>query len=257
MRAIRVLWQAFRLEAALSRRSPGHLLILVVAAIQSTTLISLALAARRPDAVVNGVLAPGLTGLWIVSLNLAGGVIVGERWGGRFELLVVSPTPLALVVFGRVFAVMLFGAVTFGEAWLIAAFGFGHVVTVGDPVTFAVGVAATVFAMAGTATFLASAFVLSRAMNVLQNSISYPFYILGGVFVPVAALPGWLAPLSRLVFLSWSGDLLRNALRGGSSDRIGPLLAIVGLGTAALIGGLYLTRYVVDRARRDASVGYT
>jgi ABC-2 type transport system permease protein len=227
----------------------------VVAAVQATTLTSLAVSAHRPEAVVNAVLAPGLTGLWIAAVNLAGGVIAGERWGGRFELLVVTPTSLALVVFGRVLAVMLFGALTFAESWLIAAAGFGRVVTVDDPLMFGLGVVVTLFAMAGTATLLASVFVLSRAMEVLQYTLSYPFYILGGVFVPIAALPFWLAPAGRLVFLSWSADLLRGALRGDGSGSPGALAAIAGLGGAALAGGMAVTRYVVDRTRRDGTVG--
>ncbi|GAB3686942.1 hypothetical protein GCM10027589_55600 [Actinocorallia lasiicapitis] len=250
-----MVWRSFLLELDLARRSPGHLLILVVAAMQSTTLLALALANDRPGTVVNAVLAPGLTGLWIAALNLAGEVIAGERWGGRLELLVATPAPLALIVFGRVLAVVLFGGLTFGEAWLIAAVGFGQVVPVADPVTFLLAVLLTAFAMAGTATLLASAFVLSRALDVLQNSLSYPFYILGGVFVPIVLLPGWIQPLSRLVFLSWSADLLRGALRGDPAGP-GPFAAIVLLGAGALAGGLVLTRSCVDRLRRDGSVGH-
>ena len=53
---------------------------------------------------------------------------------------------------------------------------------------------------------MATVFVLARTAMLFTNALGYPFYILGGVLVPVAFLPGWLRPVSRLVFLSWSSD---------------------------------------------------
>jgi ABC-2 type transport system permease protein len=91
---------------------------------------------------------------------------------------------------------------------------------------------------------------------VFQNSLSYPFYILGGVAVPVAFMPGFLHPVSRILFLSWSADLLRASIRGAVPGWPGRLAIIAGLGALALAAGVRLTRVVVDRARRNATVGH-
>ncbi|MFA1538116.1 ABC transporter permease [Actinomadura monticuli] len=248
--------KASALQAALIRRKPGRSLTLVVTLLQSITFLSLVTASGNSAAVVNAVLAPGLIGLWVASIDLAGEIIAEDRWNRRFELIVITRVPLSVVVFGRVIIVIGFGALAFAEAWLVAAIGFGQVVTIREPLIFVVGVAATCLAMAGTATLLTALFVLSRAMEMLQNSLSYPLYILGGVVVPITFLPDWLRPASRLLFLSWSGDLLRNAMRGASADWVAQLAAILLLGATAGAIGLWLTRVVVDRTRREGTVGH-
>lgn len=252
---LRVIWRSFVLQLAITRRSPGHALTLVASLLLSIMFISLAVRWHRPSVVVNAVLAPGLIGLWLALLDLAGQIIGEDRWSGRFELLIVTRAPLSLIVLGRVFVIVIVGALAFGESWLVAAIGFGRVVSIAQPGVFVVGVLATCFAMAGTATLMASAFVLSRVLEIFQNSLSYPLYILGGVVVPAVTLPGWLHPFSRIIFMSWSADLLRGSVQGVAQDWPKQVALIAALGALALIIGIGLTRQVVDKARQTATVG--
>ena len=254
MSALRAVWHAVALQAALSRRGPEHALILLIVPMQTTTM--LALTAHRPDVTANAVLAPGLIGLWVAALDYAGRIVAEDRWAGRMPALLTAPVPLALVVAGRVAAVVLVGGVAFAESWLVAALGFGRVLTVADPALFLLAVAVTCLATIGTATLMSAVFMMSRAREVLQNSLGYPFYILGGILVPVAALPGWLHPLSRAVFLSWSADLLRGAVRGDAGGWPWSVAAILALGAAAMAAGLWLTQHYVDRTRREGTVGF-
>ncbi|WUI03682.1 ABC transporter permease [Spirillospora sp. NBC_00431] len=252
----RVLWRAVLLQVELSRRRPEHALILLIAPMQTTTMLALAVTAGRPDVVANAVLAPGLIGLWVAALDYAGRVVIEDRWAGRFSPMIAAPVPLGLVVAGRVATVVLVGAAAFAESWLVAALGFGRVLTVADPAVFAVAIAVTCLATVGTATLVSAVFVMSRAGEVLQNSLGYPFYILGGVLVPVAVLPDWLHPFSRVVFLSWSAELLRDAVHGDAHGWAWRVAAILGLGAAAMAAGLWLTRRYVDQARREGTVGF-
>ena len=252
-----VLLAACRLQVAFARRVPAQLMVLVTTPLLASIFLSLALHAGRRDLVVNALLAPALIGLWFVSLDLAGGMIDGERWGGTLEPLVAAPAPMALVVFGRTLAIVAFGTLTFAESWLVAWLLFGVPVRLAHPGAFVLAVAATALAMAGTATLLSAAFVLSRSAAMLQNSMSYPFYILGGGMVPVALLPEWLHPLSRLVFLSWSAELLRASFAPAPvAGLAGRLAAIVLLGGLALWVGLRLVDRVVDRVRRQGTGRY-
>jgi ABC-2 type transport system permease protein len=254
--ALRVILAALVLQLSLTRRSPERVLTLVTAPLFSTIFLSFVLSNRRPDLVASAVLAPGLIGLWAISLDQAASVIDQDRWAGRFELIIASLSPLSLVIFGRVLFIVLAGSLTFGESWLVATLAFGLHVPVAEPGVFAVALVLTCFAMTGTATMLAAAFVFSRALNVLQNSLTYPFYILGGVLVPVAFLPGWLSPFSRVVFLSWSADLLRAAMRG-TVPANWPLRAgiVLLLGGVALGIGVVLINRMVDLTRRAGTVG--
>ncbi|MEU9019675.1 ABC transporter permease [Actinomadura sp. NPDC048394] len=254
---LRVVWHAARLQVALSRRSPEHALVLLIAPMQTTTMLALTLAAHREDVVANAVLAPGLIGLWVASLDYAGRIVTEDRWAGRFPALIAAPVMFGLVVMGRVATVVLVGTAAFAESWLVAAVGFGRRLTVAAPGTFAIAVAATCLATVGTATLLSAVFVVSRARDVLQNSLGYPFYILGGILVPVAALPDWLHPFSRVVFLSWSADLLRGAVHGDTRGWPRAVLAIVALSAAAMAAGLWLTQRYVDRTRREGTVEFS
>jgi ABC-2 type transport system permease protein len=254
---VSVLLAACRLQVAFARRVPAQLMVLVTTPLVASIFLSLTVHAGRRDLVVNAVVAPALIGLWFVSLDLAGGMIDGERWGGTLEQLVAAPAPLALVVFGRTLAIVAVGTLTFAESWLVAWLLFGVPVRLVHPVAFLLAAAATAFAMAGTATLLSAAFVLSRSAAMLQNSMSYPFYILGGVMVPVALLPGWLHPLSWVVFLSWSGELLRASFAPPPVAWLaGRLAAILLLGGLALGAGLLLVNRVVDRVRQQGTGRY-
>jgi ABC-2 type transport system permease protein len=75
--------------------------------------------------------------------------------------------------------------------------------------------------------------------------------------VPIALLPDWLESISRLVFLSWSSDLLRDALSPAPIADLAPrLLAILILGTAAYLLGVALVRRTVNRLRHTGSLSY-
>lgn len=82
---------------------------------------------------------------------------------------------------------------------------------------------------------MAGLFVLARSAVTFANSASYPFCPLGGILVPVSPLPGFLQPLSNVVFLSWSATLLRASLSPQPlpRPRLG-LAMILGLGCLAL-----------------------
>ena len=90
-------------------------------------------------------------------------------------------------------------------------------------------------ATAGAATALSALFVLAPSARIVQNTLSFPMFLLGGVLVPVSFFPAWLETLSRVVYLSWASDLLRAA--------VGPEAVEHGAGRAAmvfLLGGVTL-----------------
>jgi ABC-2 type transport system permease protein len=243
---MRALAAAFGMQLRSFRTDPQRLLVLVTMPMVTVALLSIVRDAARPGLDGYAVLAPAVMGLFQMALNEAGEVIDQERWAGTLELTFAAPTAFLVLVAGRIAAVILVGLVAFAESWLVGVLGFGAVVRVAHPGVFVLAMAATVLATIGAAAVMAGTFVLARSTRTYQNSISYPIYILGGVMVPVAALPGWLHPAARAVYLSWSTDLLREALDSGPVTGLGPHLAvIVGLGVAFLAaGGIVVSRFV-------------
>lgn len=246
----------FRLQLALTRRTPAQMLVLVTAPLFSTIFLSLAVH-HNSTRIVDVVMGAGFIGIWAISLDIAGSALNSDRWGGQLELLLGAPIQLSLVVLGRILAVSMVGMLTFVESWLVATVAFGVTVPIENPALVALALALTAVGSAATATLLASAFVLSRSVHVFQNSMSYPIYILGGIVVPVAALQDWVQPISTVVYLSWVSDLLRGAAGSAQPEHVvlDTAMALV-LTAAALTAGILLAARFTRRLRVSATAGH-
>lgn len=252
-----VFLAAARLQLWTARRDPTDLLTLVVTPIFTAMFLSIMQYAGRDDLTGSAILAPVLIGLWMTAVNLGGGLIDADRWQGTLEQIIAAPAAFAVIILGRIAAITFLGLLTFAEALVVARLFFGEPLNVAHPGVLVAGLTASAFAMAGTATLMATSFVLARSALRFQNALSYPFYVLGGVLVPVSFLPDWLQPLSRIVFLSWSADLLRATLDPQPIAGVGWRLAvIVGLGATAFGLGRALLRVILNRVRATGSIGY-
>jgi len=254
----RPLRAAMRAQLLMSLRDPGDLFPLVLVPFYTVIFLAIMRSAGRSDLLGSAVLAPVLLNLWYMALVVAGDLVARDRFFQTIELLVATPTPYAVVGVGRVLATTLLSLVAFVEAWLVARFGFDYAIQVHHSVLFAVTLTLTAVATVGTAVVMAAVFVVGRTPRMLQNSLSYPIYVLGGVLTPVSLLPWWLQAPARLLYLSWAADLLRDCLQAAPPRDVGVrLLVIAGLGIASLAIGLLLTSRVIDRLRRRGALGLT
>jgi len=129
-------------------------------------------------------------------------------------------------------------------------------VRIHHPWAFVATIVVTLAAMAGTSVAMSSLFVLARNAVTFSNSASYPFYVLGGILAPVSVLPAWLRPLSAAIFLSWSADLLRAALRPVPVHELGFRLGMVALlGACGFAVGAWAMRVVLTRVRGSGELG--
>jgi ABC-2 type transport system permease protein len=254
---VRAFSAAFRLQLRLIRSDPDYLMPLVTVPLFTVTFLAVVRHAGRDDLTAYAVMAPVLIALWQLSLLDSGEIIEADRWQGVLEVVIAAPANVATVVLGRVFAVTAVAFLAFIEVWFVARALFGVTIEFHHPGLFLLTLAASGLAMSGTAVIMAALFVLARSARTFQNSLSYPFYVLGGVLVPVSFLPDWLEPLSSVVFLSWSADLLRDSLDpapvSGAAVRLGMVLA---LGTGGFVIGRLLLRRILNRVRADGTVGY-
>jgi ABC-2 type transport system permease protein len=247
---------AFRVQLLLVRRSVGDLRVLFTVPLYALIFLAIAEVSGDRSLTAYAVLAPGLIALWSMMLFAAGDLIAQDRSAGRLEAVVATPVPLFTIVAARLAAVAAVSLLSLAEAWAVARWVFGLSVPVVHPLAFGAGLLVTAFAMTGTATAMACAFVLSRSARIFQNTLSYPVYLLGGVLMPVSALPGWLRPASRLVFLTWSGGLLRDSLATPAvADLTGRLLAVAALGLAGFGAGAWLMRRILTRVRAAGTMG--
>ncbi|HEV3365394.1 MAG TPA: ABC transporter permease [Acidimicrobiia bacterium] len=247
-----------RVELVTLTRSPNSLLALATMPLTTLVFLATVIHAGRSDLIGHALVAPVLMAQWAMALLVAGELIETERSLGTLELLVASPTSFPVLLSGRIAAVTAIGPLAFVEAWAVATIGFGIDVHVAHPLEFALVAVAGAFAAAGWATVLSAALVLAGPVYLLQNTLTFPFYVLAGVLVPVSFLPGALQWPSRGLFLWWSADLLRDAYDAAAVDHFAwRIAALVGLGTAGFILGYGLVSRSLATLRSSGRLSLT
>ncbi|GAA1713260.1 hypothetical protein GCM10009745_71910 [Kribbella yunnanensis] len=245
----------FVLQLRFYRRYPDLLVPLLTAPVYGGIFAMILSHNGRPDLAGAASLAPFYMSLWWFALFSGGWIIQTDRWEGTLEYVVGAPAGLAAVVCGRVSAIAIPGVAAFAETWLFARYVLHSDVTIRHWDIFLASFALTLFATVATALLMATTFVLARNAVTFSNSASYPFYVLGGILVPVALLPSWLQPLSKGVFLSWSADLLRACISAAPVPNAGFRLGMIALlGTAALVAGAAVLRRILVQVRRTGEL---
>lgn len=255
---VRGLIGAIRLQLQLVASDRGYLNEIIANPFFAVIFLGVVRAARRDDLTSFAIVAPVLITQWAMALEISGNVVDADRHEGVLEGVVAAPTPFATVVLGRVAAVSALSLVAVVETWLVARLGFGVRIELHHPAVLAATLVVTSLAMTGTALGMAGVFVLARTARTFQNTLNYPFYLLGGVLVPVSFLPEWVRPLSRAIFLSWSADLLRASLRPAPVHDVLPRLGVILLlGACGLVAGRAVLAVVLRRVRVLGTLGHT
>ena len=174
----------------------------------------LALAIRNPGDLRS--LVPGLLALTILfgTSSMEAIVIVFERRIGSLERLLLAPMRLPALLAGKLLGGMAFGLTVTLVVLVIALAVFGAGGTNWLLLFLALLLSATAFSALGAYVSVAVKEVFEA--QTLANFIRFPMMFLGGVFVPLAAMPGWLQVLARFLPLTYSVETLRAALSGGS-----------------------------------------
>ena len=247
---------AARLQFQIVRADSGYLNEILANPFFAVIFLGIVRAAGRRDLTAFAIVAPVLITLWGMALEISGDIVDSDRGVGILESVVATPVGFPTVVLGRVLAVTAMSVVAVGETWLVARFGFGVAVTLEHPAVLAATLAVTGLAAVGAALIMAGVFVLARTARTFQNTLNYPVFLLAGVIVPVSYLPDWLRPLGRLIFLSWSADLLREGLSPRPLENVLPRLGVILLlGAAGLVLGRVALQVVLRRVRALGTVG--
>jgi ABC-2 type transport system permease protein len=240
----------FRVQLRIVRAHPDSLIPLFTAPLFTIIFLTIVRNGGRHDLQPDALMAPVLMTLWWFALFQGGTMITGDRWQAVLEPVLAAPANLALVLLGRIASLMCVGLLGFFEVWVVGKLVFGISIPFEHPFAFALTLLTTAFAMAGTAVAFAATFLLTRNATTFANSASFPFYVLGGVFVPVAFLPHWLQPVSSAIFMSWSADLLRASLKPTPVAALWFRLGMVALiGTISFGVGRVVLHHVLRRMR--------
>jgi ABC-2 type transport system permease protein len=183
---------------------------------------------------------------------VAASLLARERQGGTLELLVAAPTPLTRVLIPTTLALSTVGLYCVAATFLWERWVFGVQLAVADWPLFLASVVITALSLALFGFFLSVTAVRYRVSWSLGAALEYPGWLICGFVVPLALLPAWVRPLSWAIPTTWGMAAIRDAALGVSPWGHLGLCVAVGLVYAA--GAAYLSRVLVDSARRHASL---
>ncbi|MGI8774635.1 MAG: ABC transporter permease [Actinomycetota bacterium] len=213
-------------------------------------------AGQRPGSLLYVALGAGLMGIWSSTLFGSGGLIQWERYQGTLEILMAAPAPFVLVLIPATLANSTIGIYSLGSTLLWGKLFFDIPLDLAHPWWFIVAVPVTILSLGLLGLVLASTFVLYRHANALSNLLEYPVWLVTGLLVPVALLPGWAAPISWVLAPTWGMRAIRTAALGGAHPAPYVLTTLV-LGVLYLIIGSLTLRYFERLARERATLALT
>jgi ABC-2 type transport system permease protein len=252
---MRAFVAGFRLELRIVRSHPDALMPLFTAPLFAIIFMAIVRQSGREDLEPDALLAPVLMTLLWVALQHAGTMMAGDRWQAVLEPMVAAPTNVATFLFGRVMSLMCFALLSFFEVWAVGRLVFGVSFPFEHPSELVVTLGITAVAMGALAVAFSALLVMARNAYTFTNSASFPLYLLGAVFVPVTFLPEWIQPLSAVLFVSWSSDLLRATLHEEPIDDFWARLGmIVLLGAITFAIGRVLLYAVLQRMRANGEL---
>lgn len=206
-----------------------------------------------PNTLLYAALGTGMMGVWSTTLFGCGGAIQWHRWEGTLELLVAAPSRYDMVLLGQTL-----GASTFGFYSILATIVWGVVLfgvplNANFPLLLPVALAVAILSLGCLGMLLATSFVLYRHANALSNLLEYPIWIVTGMIVPLAVLPGWLGPISWFLAPTWAMEAIRETAIGSQPPWLAMLLCLM-LAVAYYVIARRVLRFVLDKARRDATL---
>jgi ABC-2 type transport system permease protein len=174
----------------------------------------LAFAIRNPGETRD--LVPGLLGLTVLfgTSSMEAIVIVFERRIGSLERLMLAPISLAALLGGKLLGGMAFGLTVTGVVLAVALVIFGAAGVNWLMLILALLFSAAAFSAMGA--FISVAVREVFEAQTLANFFRFPMMFLGGVFVPLVAMPPALQLIARLLPLTYAVEALRTALNGGT-----------------------------------------
>jgi len=196
------------------------------------------------------ILGGGLLGYWDIAYLDGGMSIQNERWSGTLEQIFAVPTPLWVIILGKVCGSLLWGLLSFLPTIAIAYLGFHALLPHVDAARFTISFAILSLSFLAVAVMLTPLFTLWRWALPMLNGFEMGFYILCGFMFPVTLLPTWAQGAGALLAPTWAIRAIYASTTNQGPHDFGIWWgATVGLTVIYVIGALFLYRLIERRAR--------
>jgi ABC-2 type transport system permease protein len=191
-------------------------------------------------------------GIWTAATTTAASSLQNERRQGTLELLVLAPRPLALTVVPIILSMATIGIYSLVATLLWGKFVLGIALVISNVPMFILGCVVIAVTVAAMGFILALGSVRYRTSWALGAVVELPVWLICGFVVPLSILPAWVAPISWAIPITWAVDAVKAAAVG--SVQWGDVLLAIGISVVYFAVGAYLSRVLVNSARRNASL---
>ncbi|MGW1892187.1 ABC transporter permease [Streptomyces sp. NPDC002004] len=238
----------FRAQWWLLLRSPRLLGPLVITPLYSLVFFSVLREHHRPGLATTAATTAFLMSMWSQAVFVASDAVDYDRWEGTLEAGLFTPRRYADALAVRVLTTTAVSLPAFAEILLIGRIGFGYPITVASPVATCLTLLLVLCGSAGISLTISGLLVVVRGARTLQNAMTYPFYLLGGLVLPVGSLPTPLQWPAHAFYLSWGARSLRAAVGGTGAD-VAAVCVLAVLAPLQAATGYAVLRRILHRAR--------
>ena len=256
MSLTRVLLFGLGLHFKMLSRSPFDMFVVVASPLIFATLAYFLFQNGHGQSLLVAALASGVMGIWSSTTAQGAGALQTQRRLGILELLVASPTPFWAVVLPITVAISAIGVYSLAVGLVYVRLLFGVAISISDWAAFAVSIPAAIVAIGSLGFLFASALVRYRSAFMLGNLFEWPVWMISGLLIPVAVLPGWLQPVSWLFAPTWGMRALRHATLGTGSPWVDVAACLI-LSVGYLVLGSLCLRFFIRSARARATLALT
>jgi ABC-2 type transport system permease protein len=255
-RLARVMTVGLALHFKMLSRSPFDLWVVLAAPIIFATLAYFLFKGESGSSLLVAALASGVMGVWSSTTVAGASALQTQRRLGVLELLVASPTPFWAVLLPITIAISGIGIYSLATGLVYVRVFYGVAIDIHRWVPFLFAVPATIGAIGSLGFLFASALVRFRSAWMLGNAFEWPVWMICGLLIPVAVLPGWLQPVSWVFAPTWGMDALRDSTLGTGAPWADIGMCAV-LAAAYLAVGSVFLRFFLRSARARATLALT
>ena len=180
-------------------------------------------------------LAPGMALMFLMyTVSYGGRSILAERSEGTLPRLLVSPTPMAQVLGGKMMGIFFTGVAQVGILILASTLFLG--VKWGDAIGVIVLILAAVFGATGWGMLITALARSPGQVGSIGSAVMLIFGVLGGSFIDLDQMPSIVRALSKITPNAWGMDgFAKLALGGRLPNLMEPISALLVMG-ALLVG---------------------
>ena len=201
---------------------------------------------------LDAAIGSSVMGIWTAATTTAASSLQSERRQGTLELLVLAPRPLALTIVPTILSMATIGIYCLVATLLWGRFVLAIPIEIHDVPAFMLGSIVIAIGVAAMGFLLALSAVRYRSSWALGAVVELPIWLICGFVIPLSVLPAWVTPISWVFPITWSVDAVKSAAVG-EADWTGILLSL-GISALYFLAGAYLSKRIIDSARKNASL---